>query len=72
MSGRIKDFKITFVDDQCFNTMCDVNDICKHYSETATSEQRVAFMIVPCLYCKLFSDTRTVTPDTSTKYAQEF
>jgi len=60
MSGRIRDFNITFVDNQCFNTRCDVNDICKHYSETATADQRKRFIVIPCIQCNFFSDSRTI------------
>jgi len=72
MSANLRDFEITFVDGKCFNNVCFVRDICKHYHEDPTSEQKIQMMEVPCEKCNLFSDNRTVTIDTTTKYAEEF
>jgi len=66
MSGRISKFEITFVDNECFNRSCDVKDICTHYSNNPTSDQRDKFIECPCIQCNFFSDSRELTADETT------
>ena len=63
MSERLTNIDSVFMDNSCFNNRCDVKDICKHYNENPTADQRKRYPVTPCQRCKAFSDNREVVAE---------
>lgn len=72
MSGRLTKFKITPVNNKCFNTFCDARMYCGHYSSTPTSEESSTFIKVSCEFCDYFKDNREYVLDTEPKLLKTY